>query len=180
MRKRLRFAKVILIAIFCAVTVIIAWFVIIPHNVDQNLRGILWRDGDNTTYKPITVEIHGQRAGPCFWGNISIPEMDLSIQNTSLNLHNGYTWLHDSNRNDQGYGLSAMISTDHMQTIVLLFQEDCHTTSDGTIWCTTKGTHGLMLSAPCDSRKDAVCIANRQCTNSMGYKRHFPSGHLFN
>lgn len=171
--------KTFFVALLCALAVCIGWF-IMPTPVNSTIPGVLWRD-DSEFYQFVTVELQGQRSGFQFWGDIAVPEMGLRIENASLNLGNGYAKLYGSNINNDARALGAVVSTDCLRTLLLLFREDCVSgTADGTDYVTSHmgGQNRLMLSAPCATREEAVDIGNRLCKKSVGYRQHYLLSHF--
>lgn len=167
--------------VFLCLIGLITWY-IMPRTVDLALPGVVWRDGDTSLCQTVTVQIQGKLTGYHFWGSISVPELELTAEDESFSLPvfgNYVRCFQNSNLNDEQCALGAIVAGRSMRKFALIFHEDCTVdflgnTSHLTIYIGGRGE--LMLSAPAETREDALTLANQLCAHSTG---EFPDTPVF-
>lgn len=173
--------RLIFLLSLCMLLLLTVWY-IMPRTVDLTLQGVVWRDGDTSLCQNVTVHIQGKLTGYHFWGSISVPELELTAEDESLSFPvfgNYVRCLRNSNLNDNQCALGAIAAGRSMRKLALIFHEDCTVdflgnTSHLTIFIGGRGE--LMLSAPAETREDAVTLANQLCAHSTG---EFPDTPVF-
>lgn len=158
---------IITITVFCGMLYIFPWV----HKIDKTMEGLQYRIGDTDYSENIEITVQGRYFDyllkkDTFEGKIYVENYDFTSDGSFLTLyfHDGYaSMVYEKNAN--GYPVQKSMGTisctpDFDQVLILVSEPIA---ADNQSW---SGENGLCISAPCDTRTQAIQIAKNLSVKS--------------
>ena len=159
--KNRKVRNIALAVLVAAIGAGLAWWITVGPTVEvkRTCSGILWRNHDNSFCQEVKVTVRGKMNHRTFWGDIAVEGTELNVTGVRADMENGHAYLDRAGHFDfsEAPYLAAVLQEGRFSSLVL-FVGEVDSVSEEEMQSHFGGEDGLVISAPCTTREEALAL----------------------